>query len=370
MAISPYSQQMIAAQYKNALKSYNAQYDVVSVGTYWDVTANATAAIFKEMADWTQQVSDGNIPDNATPVLLEYWVTSLNMVPRRTGAYASGNLSADRGTPFTGSVTVPAGSIFSVANLKYTSTKDVTIDGQFGAIPVVADQTGAEYNLAEGVGIQNSVGIYKTTSAGVLGGTSVESDSALLSRLKLNISRRKTDGMVSDYLQRALGIYSYAEVETIFVDNVIPYGVSISVANTIQNFDTAAASPIINEVHIDDLTLNESQLLNYSTVTAVVELSSPYTQVIDNMVIYIITNDGTDLTTEEVVNVRTATRKALLEFGGNVLTRFSLTPDFSNILNSTGVARVEDYHFNSFAPIHRISPLFDSINIGVVSANS
>jgi hypothetical protein len=359
MATSTYTVQGLAIQYKNALKSFNSQIDISSVGTYWDVTAYASSAVGKEILDWNQQVSDGNVPENASGIMLEYWANGLGIVPRKTGKFATGFAKIDT-KDVTLPVTIPAGTIFSVVTLEYTSTEDTVIDTNNVNVPVVASGIGAEFNINAGVNLSNSLGL-EAESETITGGTGDETDALLLQRILLNISRRKTDGMLTDYLQRALELYSYAEAETIFVENVVPYGVGISVANIVNDFDVAASNPLINEINIPSVDLASSSLQNYSTVTAVMQLSSPFTQVINNIVVYITTSTGENLTSSQEIEVRKATRKALLEFSGDVLTSFSLSPEYPDY--------VESYSFNSFAPINRNSPLMDSINIGVVNNN-
>jgi hypothetical protein len=344
MATSTYTVQDLAIQYKNALKSFNSQIDISSVGTYWDVTAYASSSLGKEILDWNQQVSDGNVPENASGIMLEYWV----------------NFAKINTKDVTLPVTIPAGTIFSVVTLEYTSTEDTVIDANNINVPVLASGIGAEFNINAGVNLSNSLGL-EAESETITGGTGDETDALLLQRILLNISRRKTDGMLTDYLQRALDVYSYAEAETIFVENVVPYGVNISVANIVNDFDVAASNPLINEINIPSVDLASSSLQNYSTVTAVMQLSSPFTQVINNMVVYITTSTGEKLTSSQEIEVRRATRKSLLEFSGDVLTSFSLYPEYPDY--------VESYSFNSFAPINRNSPLMDSINIGVVNNN-
>jgi len=359
MATSTYTVQGLAVQYKNALKSFNSQIDTSSVGTYWDVTAFASSAVGKEILDWNQQVSDGNIPENASGIMLEYWANGLGIVPRKTGKFATGFAKINTtgaNLPFT----IPAGTVFSVVTLQYTSTEDTIIDAQNVNVPVVSSGIGAEFNINAGINMENSIGL-ASESETITGGTGDETDSALLQRILLNISRRKTDGMLTDYLQRALEVYSYAEAETIFVENVVPYGVNLSVANIVNDFDTAASNPVINEINIPSVDLASSSLRNYSTVTAVMQLNSPFTQVINNIVVYITTSNGENLTSAQEVEVRKKTRKSLLEFSGDFLTPFSLYPDYPDY--------VESYSFNSFASIKRTSPLMDSINIGVVNNN-
>ena len=359
MATSNYTVQGLAVQYKNALKSFNGQIDISSVGTYWDVTAYASSAVGKEILDWNQQVSDGNIPENASGIMLEYWANGLGITPRKTGKFAKG-LVKIQATESQIPLTIPSGTVFSVVTLQYTVTEDTVITSTVGYVPVVSSGIGAEYNINSNVSMSNSLGV-ESDSETITGGTGDESDSNLLQRILLNISRRKTDGMLTDYLQRALDIYSYAEVETIFVQDIVPYGVNISVANLINDYAVAALNPLINEIHIDNTDLLSSPLQNYSTVTAVMQLSSPFTQVVNNMVVYITTNSGENLTPSQEIEVRTAARKSLLDFSGDVLTRFSLNPEFPDY--------VESYSFNSFASINRTSPLMDSINIGVVNNN-
>lgn len=356
MALSPYTQQTLALQFKNALKSYNTQYDIASVGTYWDVTANATGAVAKELADWVQQVVDGNIPQNASPVMLEYWAQALGLVARKTGSFATGLVKVEASSY---PITIPAGSSFSLATLEYLSLDQVTLT-EAGNITVEATQTGAEYNIFDEVPLSNSIGA-TTTSLGITGGTGDETDAALLARILLNISRRKTDGMLSDYLQRALELYPYVDASTVFVEDIVPIGVKLNIASTIQDFDTAAQNPIINEISLttQEQQAARDQMLNYSTVTGVINIGTYSTQVVSNLIAYITTFSGDALTPTQETEVRTAIRKSLLQFGGDTLTRLSLMPEMPDY--------VEDYTFNSFTPIERTSILFDSINIGVIS---
>lgn len=364
MAVSSLTQSYLAVQYKNALRAYNSQIDITSVGTYWDVTAASNASIAKEVADWMQQVHDGNAPQNANPLMLEYWTSALGIAPRKTGAFASGLVKCQLPSYPT---TIPTGTQFIIVSLKYVTTSDQTLTKD-GNIKVVAEKVGTEYNIFQDTSMTSTIaGTF--TSQGFYGGTSDESDPNLLARILLNLSRRKTDGMLTDYIQRALELYGYVEAKTLFLQDVIPYGVETKLAHTIQDYDTAAASPIINEIALSaaELNLAESTLVNYSTVTAVNTFATYSTQNITNLVIYILPSSGTQLTSTEVLQISKATRKALLLNGDDVLTRFTLRPDFSGIIGADGKSRVEDYFFNSFAPITRVSPLMDSVNIGVIS---
>ena len=355
--IENYNQDQLVSIAKDALVAYNANVDIVSTGTYWDLVSNVIAAVAKEAVDRGVQIGEASVPENATADLLEAWTQSLGIPNRKVGTYAQGSV-AIVSTSYP--VTIPIGTSFSLVGLEYTATSETTLN-QAGTINVQAVVIGAEYNITIEKTLTNSLGV-TATSQGIYGGTGAETDAELLARILLNIQYRKTEGMLTDYLQRALNIYPRASAETVFVEDVIPYGVALDITNTVFDFEVAAANPFINEIGLDaaQLTTVSNTLQNYSTVTAQVEVTTTETQSVDSIMCYVYTSSNT-LTAEQAQECREAIRIALMQFQGETLSYASLYPTLPSYVTS--------YFFQYFIPIARTSPMMDSVNIGVALAN-
>jgi hypothetical protein len=349
------TQPELAQQFKNALKSYDVQLDIQSTGTYWDVTANATAAIGKEVVDRANQLYQASMPSNASSELLENWTEMLGIPPRKTGSFASGIVYVEaKNYPFT----IPSNTIFQLANLRYQTNREYIIQ-EPDTVTVEAQQIGAEYNVGNHVEMNCDLAdVTNSISQGIYGGSGVENDTQLLNRILINTRYRKTDGMLTDFLQIALNLYPYAEVDVLFYDNTIPYGVEITLTDLIFDYDKAAEKNHINHIKLSDNQVEsaERRLVNYSIVSTRVRAKTTDTQIIDNLIIYVKAN-GT-LNGDDKKAIRKQVRIELLKFRGDYLTPRSLLPDLPDYVIS--------YYFNSFESIRRISPLMDSTNIGVM----
>lgn len=349
------TQEEASKEFKNYLKSYNLDIDIISSDTYWDIEANATGALASLSSYQLQQIAIGNSIDNASSEMLDEWASQFGMTPRKTGSYATGQVMI-KSTSYP--VSVPIDTLFTLGDFVYSTLQDYTLNAD-SFIVVQAINIGVEYDIVNTVNLSNSINVTATTSA-IYGGQGVETDEQLRNRIKLQISNRVVSGTKVDYLKQALSYYPYASVYPIYIPGTtFIYGVDITVANSINDYILASQNPEINQIELssDEIVNFQSLILNYGIVNCVVNVSTVSTQTVDNLIIYV--NSNAVLSADDINLIRQETRMALLKYKGDYLTPHSLVPNITN-------TDIYSYYFNNFYPIKVTSPQLDSINIGVV----
>ena len=351
-------QSQFANDFKNILKSYNININTSASGTYWDVTANSVGAVGAEVIAYLQQVADGNNPFFASSFMLEAWARGLNLTARKSGYYARGLISID--TP-NYPIVVNRGSTFSVGTLDYEANDTFTVNSIADLVEVEAVNIGAEYNIRTGVLLQSEdFSSAVCTTQGIFGGSGQETDPLLLLRVLENIRNRKTDSQLTDYIQKALNYYNYASASPLFAEQVVPYGVEVVVANTVQDFDIAKTRPTIVDISASPaqlLTLEEV-LQDSKSVGAVIQVGTIEAQEVPNLELNV--TASTTLGSGTLDLIRQEVRKQLLQFTGEELFQHSLQPEISQYVNS--------WFFTNFTPITRTSITMDILlsNIAIV----
>lgn len=346
-------QQKYAQDFKNILKSYNINIDTERTGGYWDVAANVNGAIASQVNYYVQQISQGNNPYYASAFMLEEWASALGLTARKTGIRASGKVKLELDKY---PIDVKVGAELSVGNFKYFTVQSKTITEQDNLIEIEAKAVGAEYDIGTGIVMQSPFA-GKAISQGIFGGSGRETDLQLLSRILENIRHRKTACMVSDYIQRALEFVNYASGEVLFAEDVVPYGIKMVCANSINDFQKAAKNDKINNIalHPKGLEQLKNKLTSSRSVGAILEVQTIDTQKVTGIEITV--TNPKPLTSEERTKIEEEVRIVIMQYRGEYLYPHSLFPDIKNIVTS--------YYFNNFTPIKRTSPMMDSIDITV-----
>lgn len=368
MAAIATKQQQKTSEYKKLLDSYSVpigdgqtiRFDTTSTGTYIDIDANAKGAQVAAAEDYADQIQQGNQPQNAPDFMLESWAIDLGLGGRKTGVFATGNVTFES-TPPVYPLTVSKGLQMNVGGLIYVVTKGTVVNSATDTVPVRAVSVGAEYNIIAGVTLNSSISGYTVKSQGINGGTGRETDPQLLNRILQNIQFRKTDTTLDDYNQKTLQFHNYAASRVIYITGTpIPYGVQIIAANTIEDYTLASqAGEQLNEIALSATEI--STLLNFfnneRSTKDYVEVTTLQTQNILNALDFHFTSDNV-VTGDNLILIKQAIRKSLLEFQGEKLFDKSLTPDFSGL-------GITSYSFTTFTPIDRISITMDTIESNI-----
>ncbi len=346
-----------ARRFLEILKSYNINIDTESTGTYFDVTANAVGGAISQVYYYMQQVEQGNIPANASSFMLESWANSLGLAARKTGYFAKGNVTLDGATY---PITVNRGSNFTLGTFTYSCSNTTVVANNTTNIPIVASSAGTEYNIKDGVVLTSvDFGAYTATTSGISGGSGQETDSQLLNRVLQDIQFVRTDAQLSDYVRKGLEYFNYVEAKQLFVENVVCYGVQLSLANTISDYDVA--SELITLVDITpSLTQIEElrvYLANEKSVGQTVELIAVDTQEVPSLSITVTAT--AILETVAIDEIKKQVRIALLQFTGDILFQHNLKPAIDDIVTS--------YYLDCTLNIPRTSPVMDCLldNISV-----
>lgn len=346
--------QELTREWKDFVKSYNVNINTNNTGTYVDVVANATGALAAGVSANTEMVRRGNQLDTANEYMLENWATSLGLVRRKTGFYATGDIELE----ISGStLTVPEGTEFSLAELVYTVIDETVIDGNNSSVTVQAEQVGAEYNIISGITMSTDLsGVDTATSGNITGGSGLETVLELKNRIGTSIRNRRTSTMATDFTQFALETFNYVYTVILFDDSgLVPIGARVIVANTIEDFELASKKANINEVAASQNQLDNllEELKNFKDVTAVVETATVDTQVVTGLEVNYTAD--TTLTSAQNDEIIEKTREALLKFQDSYLYPRSLRPEIEHLVTS--------YYFTSFTPIEKTSVQMDSITI-------
>lgn len=361
---TPTKQQQKTSEYKKLLDSYSVpigdgqtiRYDTTSTGTYIDVDANAKGAQIAAVEDKAYQIQKGNQPQNAPDFMLVSWVVDLGLGARKTGLFATGNVTFESDPPVY-PLTVSKGLQMNVGGLVYVVTQGTVVNSDSDRVPVRAVNVGAEYNIIAGVTLSSSISGYTVKSQGINGGSGRETDPQILNRLLQNIQFRKTDTTLDDYNQKTLQFHNYAASRVIYVTGTpVPYGVQIIAANTIEDYALASqAGEQLNEIALSPSEIGTLLTFfnNERSTKDFVEVTTLQTQNINNALDFHFTSDNVASATT-ITLIKQAIRKSLLEFQGEKLFDKSLTPDFSGI-------GITSYSFTTFAPIDRISITMDAI---------
>ena len=326
------TQKELTQIYKNSLKSYNNNFDIESSGSYWDITANATAGVAKSVLAEVESMVDAASPQDANSQLLDKWLVDVGTVPRRSGVKASGLISI----VVSSSQDISSDDTFTKDGLVYKPVTNFTVVGT-QKIEVQAIGTGAEYGVSAGESFiySGSAAISSATSLGIYNGQGFETDSQVLSRVLLFIQNRKDSCTLIFYEQKGLELFSYCQASLVRISNVIFKGVLIEVGNAIEDYDIAKKKGTINDIAInnDAITDAKEYFLKGSGIYGSIDIKSLNTQVIGSIKIEVVNNRGVlELTIEEITEVKEAVRLAILTFSGDVVSKVTLKPVFPSYI--------------------------------------
>lgn len=318
--------------YKDSLKSYNTNFDIESEGSYWDITANATAGVAKAVLVEAQEIVNAATPQDANSQLLDKWLIDVGAVPRLSGEKASGLVSVIVAS----SQEISSDDTFTKDGLVYKPVTNFTVVGTQN-ITVQAVGTGAEYGIPAGGDFvySGSATISSATSLGIYNGQSAETDSQVLSRIELFMQNRKDSCTLVFYEQKGLELFSYCQASLVRVSNVIIKGTLIEVGNAIENYDIAKKKVTINDISIDGnaITAAKEYFLKWSGVYGSIEVASLSTQVISGIEIEVVNDKGTlELTVAEINEVKESVRLAILTFSGDVVSKVTLKPELPSYI--------------------------------------
>ncbi len=186
-----------------ALPGIDALLRYSNLGIIGEVVAQLVNGLYGYL-DW---IAKQSVPFTATDEYLEGWA-ALKKVTRNPATNAAGAASF----PGENGTVVPAGVEINRADgVAYVSTAAATVTAGVAIVPVRAVEPGAGGNVPIGTQMNLGVGIAGVTATGSVsaeigGGTDVELDSDLRSRMLLAYSRPPQGGSVDDYGQWARGV--------------------------------------------------------------------------------------------------------------------------------------------------------------------
>jgi hypothetical protein len=351
----------LTEEYKNLLKGFNSDINTSYSGTYIDVTSNAIGVLSSGVYNYVDMINEGNQLDNANEFMVGQWLQACGQPARKTGFYAGGEVEITL-VGGTTELLIPKGTLFTFNVFQYETVSEYTVTVTNNKITVKAASVGAEFNIASGVTLDTSLtGVASSISQGIGGGSGVETVADMQIRLKSNLSFRKTDSQANDFSQFALNYFSYAVTSVIRASGddpllkVVPVGANVTVCNTINDFDLASKNTVINEISATDVQLEDLKyrLGSYKNTCTMIETSTISTQPVANLKIFF--TASTTLGASDIVTIKEATRKSLLQFQDNFLFPRSLDPDILDL--------VQTFYLEDFPPVEKISLYMDSITI-------
>jgi uncharacterized phage protein gp47/JayE len=195
--------QMTAADINAALPGVDALLRFSNLGILGDVLAGLANGQFGYL-DW---IALQAVPFTATGEFLEGWA-ALKGITRQTAGAAAGVVSF---VATTGAV-VPAGTVVNRTDgVAYVTSANATAIANAVACPVVASAGGASGNAAAGTSMALGTGISGVASTGsvstaLIGGTDVETDPNLRSRMLAAYAAPAQGGALADYVTWALDV--------------------------------------------------------------------------------------------------------------------------------------------------------------------
>ncbi len=204
------------------------------------------------------KTSDTVLPDTATDDILDRWANIYLNVPRKSATTAGGTvgLTGNDGT------IVPAGTAMQRADgVEFTTDAPVTIAAGVASAAVTAALAGVESNTASAVTLTITSpisGVNSTTTVdanGITGGSDIETDASLRSRLLDRIQNPPQGGSAQDYIQWALEVAGVTRAWSYPLEGgagniVVRFMMDNSYANGIpQAGDVAAVQSYIDPLH-------------------------------------------------------------------------------------------------------------------------
>ncbi|MFC0683102.1 baseplate J/gp47 family protein [Novosphingobium clariflavum] len=192
----------VAADIAAGLPGLNALLRYNNLTILGDVEAGLVDGCYGYL-DW---ITKQSVPFTSEDEFLEGW-SALKGVTRKPAVAATGKVTLNG----TGG-TVPAGTALTRSDgASFTVDADIALIGGVAVVPVTAAATGSSSNtilgttlsLASAISGVNSLG---TVSVAIAGGTDVERDDDLRSRMITEYSRPASGGSANDYVNWALGI--------------------------------------------------------------------------------------------------------------------------------------------------------------------
>jgi uncharacterized phage protein gp47/JayE len=192
-----------AADIAAGLPGVNALLRYSNLGVLGDVDAALANGLYGYL-DW---IAKQSVPFTATDEYLEGWAALKNVI-RTAAGYASGQVIYNGTT----SRTIPAGTSLSRADgATFTVQDDVVLVSSLATVTVKADTPGTDGNTPVGTTLSitsaiSGVNSQGTVSVAIEGGTDVQNDDDLRTRMIAAYASPASGGSASDYVSWALAI--------------------------------------------------------------------------------------------------------------------------------------------------------------------
>jgi uncharacterized phage protein gp47/JayE len=188
--------QQIAADIGASLPGADALLRYSNLGIIGDVQAGALSGLYGYL-DW---IAREGVPFTATEEFLEGWA-ALKGVTRKPAVAAAGFATF---TGASGAVIAAGSPVSGSGGANYTVTADTPVSGGSALVPLVATSLGVAGNIAAGAAVTLSIAIVGVNSTGlaagpISGGTDVEDDASLRSRMLATYAAPPQGGAASDY---------------------------------------------------------------------------------------------------------------------------------------------------------------------------
>jgi len=192
-----------AADIAAGLPGVNALLRYSNLGVLGDVNAALANGLYGYL-DW---IAKQSVPFTATDEYLEGWA-ALKSVTRTAAGYASGQVIYN-GT--TGRTIAAGTSLSRTDGATFTVQDDVVLVGGLATVTVRADAPGTDGNTPVGTTLSitsaiSGVNFQGTVSVAIEGGTAVQNDDDLRTRMIAAYSSPASGGSASDYVNWALAI--------------------------------------------------------------------------------------------------------------------------------------------------------------------